>query len=228
MSALPQALRRRAAGIFSALGRAYPDAGCALRRASALDLLVATILSAQCTDERVNKVTKGLFRKYRKAEDYAGADLRVLEMEVHSTGFFRSKARHIRDSARMLIERHEGRVPGTMEELLELPGVARKTANVVLSAWFGKAEGVVVDTHVLRLSRRMGLSRTAAPEKVERGLMGLFERRHWGLLSHRLIRHGRQVCRALKPDCARCPVRSLCARVGLEPTSRSRAARPRR
>ncbi|HAH07430.1 MAG TPA: endonuclease III [Elusimicrobia bacterium] len=207
----------RASKVLKLLAGAYPEAGCELRRASALDLLIATILSAQCTDKRVNEVTKTLFKKYRRAEDYARASLRTLEREVHSTGFFRSKARHIREAARMLVERHGGKVPDTMEALLELPGVARKTANVVLGTWFGKAEGVVVDTHVLRLSRRLGWTKENDPVKVERGLMALFPRAEWTLLSHRLIQHGRRVCRALKPDCPACPVRALCPRLGVRP-----------
>lgn len=200
----------RPAKALRILAKAYPEAGCELRRTSALDLLVATILSAQCTDERVNQVTRTLFRKYRKAEDYARADLRVLEKEIYSTGFYRSKARHIREAARRLVERHGGKVPDSMEALLELPGVARKTANVVLGTWYGKAEGVVVDTHVLRLSRRLGWTREKDPVKVERDLMALFPREEWTLLSHRLIHHGRRVCKALKPDCAACPVKRLC------------------
>jgi endonuclease-3 len=192
------------------LARTYPEAGCALERTSALDLLVATILSAQCTDERVNRVTKDLFKRYRRAEDYARAPQAVLEREVRSTGFFRNKARNIREACRLLVERHGGRVPGTMEELLELPGVARKTANVVLGTWFGKAEGVVVDTHVFRLSRRLGWSRAKDPAGVERDLVALFPKDEWILLSHRLIHHGRALCRALRPDCARCPLAKLC------------------
>ena len=207
----------RAPKVLKLLAKAYPEAGCELRRTSALDLLVATILSAQCTDKRVNEVTKTLFKKYRKAEDYAQAGLRTLEREVHSTGFFRSKARHIREAARLLVERHGGEGPDTMEALLELPGVARKTANVVLGTWFGKAEGVVVDTHVLRLSARLGWTKEKDPVKVERGLMALFPRAEWTLLSHRLIQHGRRVCRALKPDCPACPVRALCPRLGVRP-----------
>jgi endonuclease-3 len=210
-----QDLQDRAIRALKALAKAYPEAGCELRRKSALDLLVATILSAQCTDKRVNEVTKTLFKKYRKAEDYARADLRTLEREVHSTGFFRHKARNIRETARMLLERHGGKVPDTMEALLELPGVARKTANVVLGTWFGKAEGVVVDTHVLRLSGRLGWTREEDPVKVERDLMALFQRGEWNLLSHRLIHHGRRVCKALKPDCPACPVLALCPRLGV-------------
>ena len=171
---------------------------------------MATILSAQCTDERVNRVTRPLFRKYRKAEDYARADLRALEQEIRSTGFFRMKARHIRETCRRLLKDHGGRVPGDMESLLALPGVARKTANVVLGTWFGRAEGVVVDTHVFRLSRRLGLSRGRTPEAVERDLAALFPSREWVLLSHRLIAHGRALCRARRPLCVKCPLRSRC------------------
>jgi endonuclease-3 len=154
---------RRVSGILRRLARAYPDARCALRHSNALELLVATILSAQCTDVRVNQVTESLFRKYRTAKDYADADSAELEQAVRSTGFFRNKAKNIRGAARLLVERFGGRVPDTMEELLELPGVARKTANVVLGTWFGKATGVVVDTHVHRIARRLRLTRHDDP-----------------------------------------------------------------
>ena len=208
------ARRGRGARIVSALAKAYPRADCALGYSSALQLLVATILSAQCTDERVNKVTGPLFRRYRSAADFAGASLGELETLIHSTGFFRSKARHIREACRLLVERHGGEVPGTMDDLLELPGVARKTANVVLGTWFGKAEGVVVDTHVLRLSGRLGLSRRKDPVKIEKDLMAILPREGWTSFSHRMIWHGRRVCKARRPLCEECPLSRLCPSAG--------------
>ena len=196
--------------ILRALDRAYPGAECALLHDSPLELLVATILSAQCTDERVNIVTRDLFRKYRKPEDYAGAAPEVLESEIRSTGFFRNKTKNIQGACRRIVERFGGKVPATMDELLELPGVARKTANVVLGVAFGRAEGIVVDTHVLRLSRRLELTRESDPEKVERDLMELIPRKKWIDFSHQLIHHGRRVCQARRPLCPDCPVESIC------------------
>ncbi|HLF95234.1 MAG TPA: endonuclease III [Planctomycetota bacterium] len=204
----------RAARIVRLLGRTYPEAECALVHSSALQLLVATILSAQCTDVRVNLVTKGLFRKYRTAEDYADADPRVLEQEIRSTGFYRNKTKSIRGAGKLLVERFGGEVPSTMEELLELPGVARKTANVVLGTWFRKAEGVVVDTHVHRLTRRLGLTRRDDPKKIEQDLMKLIPKGEWIDFSHRLIWHGRRVCGARKPQCDQCTLASCCPSAG--------------
>jgi endonuclease-3 len=204
----PRAARARR--ILAALRRAYPDARCELRHENPLQLLVSTILSAQCTDERVNQVTPALFARYRSAADYAAAAPRELERIIHSTGFFRNKARSIIGAARVLMERFDGRVPATMEELLELPGVARKTANVVLGTAFGKAEGVVVDTHVLRLAGRLGLSRRKDPVRVERDLMKLLAPASWIEFSHLLIRHGRRICGARKPRCPECPLRRRC------------------
>lgn len=208
------ARRGRAARIVSALAKTYPRAGCALGYSSALQLLVATILSAQCTDERVNKVTGPLFRRYRSAADFADASPGDIEPLIHSTGFFRSKARHIREACRILVERHGGEVPDAMDALLELPGVARKTANVVLGTWFGKAEGVVVDTHVLRLSNRLGLSRGKDPVQVEEDLMALLPRAEWTPFSHRMIMHGRRTCKARRPLCGECPLSRLCPSSG--------------
>lgn len=196
--------------ILPLLRRAYPDAHCALVHSSALELLVATILSAQCTDERVNTVTAGLFRKYRKASDYATTTPAALERAIRSTGFFRSKARSIRGAAKLLVSKHGGRVPDTMEALLELPGVARKTANVVLGTWFGKAEGIVVDTHVHRISRRLGLTVEEDPRKIEQDLMKLVPRKEWINFSHRLIWHGRKICSARKPNCNECILAKSC------------------
>ena len=196
--------------IIARLERAYPDATCALHHTSALELVVATILSAQCTDARVNMVTPALFAKYRTAADYAAADPRVLEREIQSTGFFRNKTKSIIGMAQALVERHGGEVPDTMEALTNLPGVGRKTANVILGTWFKKNEGVVVDTHVQRLSRLMKLTRHDDPVKIERDLMDLLPRDKWTWWSHTLIQHGRQVCIARRPRCEECVVNRLC------------------
>lgn len=204
----------RVARVVEILARTYPEARCALRHRNALELLVATILSAQCTDARVNEVTRELFRKYRTARDYARTDLAELERIIRPTGFYRTKARAIRDAARILLEKHGGRVPDTMEELLELPGVARKTANVVLGTWFGKATGVVVDTHVRRVARRLGLTRHEDPRKIEEDLMKILPQNEWIDFSHRLIWHGRRLCTARKPRCGECPLASCCPSAG--------------
>jgi len=207
----PQAERRaRARKIIARLERAYPDATCALHHTSALELVVATILSAQCTDARVNMVTPALFAKYRTAANYAAADPQVLEREIQSTGFFRNKTKSIMGMAQGLVERHGGEVPDTMEALTELPGVGRKTANVILGTWFKKNEGVVVDTHVHRLTRLMKLTRHDDPVKIERDLMELLPRDKWTWWSHTLIQHGRQVCIARRPKCEACVVNRLC------------------
>ena len=204
------AARRHAAMVNRRLARTYPDARCSLDHSNPLELLVATILSAQCTDERVNIVTRDLFRRYPTAEHYARAPLAELETCVRSTGFFRNKARAIRGAAALLAENHGGRVPSTMEELLTLPGVARKTANVVLGTAFGQASGVVVDTHVQRVSRRLGLTREEDPAKIERDLMALLPAREWVAFSHRVIQLGRRVCAARKPRCPQCPLADIC------------------
>ncbi len=206
--------RARALRIVEGLAAAYPDATCALTHSSALELLVATILSAQCTDARVNIVTPDLFRKYRTAADYAKADPRTLEEEIHSTGFFRNKTKSIIGAGRVLVDRFDGRVPGTMDELLELPGVARKTANVVLGTWFKMAAGVVVDTHVHRIAGRLKLSRQPDPAKVERDLMSLLPPGAWIDFSHRIIHHGRKVCSARAPACDGCPIYRWCPSAG--------------
>ena len=202
--------KARARKIVARLERAYPDATCALHHSSALELVVATILSAQCTDARVNMVTPVLFAKYRTSGDYAAADPRVLEREIQSTGFFRNKTKSIIGMAQALVERHGGEVPDTMDALTELPGVGRKTANVILGTWFKKNEGVVVDTHVHRLSRLMKLTRHDDPVKIERDLMDLLPREKWTWWSHTLIQHGRQVCIARRPKCEECVVNRLC------------------
>lgn len=200
----------RALRIYDRLLAAYPDAKCALDFSTPLQLLVATILSAQSTDKTVNTVTPALFRKYRTARQFADADLPELEQMVHSTGFFRNKAKSIQGACRMIAENHADKVPQDMDELLKLPGVARKTANVVLGVAFGKAEGVVVDTHVQRLALRLSLTGESRPEKIEADLMKLFPRDKWIHLSHLLIHHGRALCQARKPRCMECPVEDLC------------------
>jgi len=202
--------RRRAQAINRRLAKAYPDARCTLDHRSPLELLVATILSAQCTDERVNIVTPELFRKYPTAEHYASAPIADLEESVRSTGFFRNKAKSIRAAATLLVDQHGGQVPETMEELLALPGVARKTANVVLGNAFGQASGVVVDTHVHRVTRRLGLTPEQDPPKIERDMMALLPSREWVQFSHRVIQHGRRICIARKPRCPECVLADLC------------------
>jgi len=196
--------------IIARLERAYPDATTALAHTTALELLVATILSAQSTDVRVNMVTPSLFAKYRQASDYAAADPAVLEQEIHSTGFFRNKTKSLIGMAQALLERHGGNVPDTLEELVLLPGVGRKTANVVLGSWFKKNVGVVVDTHVTRLSRRLGLTKQETPEKIEQDLMKLVPNDRWTDFSHFLILHGRAICDAQRPKCEGCAINELC------------------
>ncbi len=210
----PDPRRRRAGRIVRALAKLYPDAHCALDHQTPLQLLVATILSAQCTDARVNLVTPALFARYPDAAAFAGADPAELEALIQSTGFFRNKARNIMACCRRLVEEHGGEVPSTMEELVPLPGVGRKTANVILGNAFD-TPGITVDTHVGRLSRRLGLTEHTDPVKVERDLMALLPPKEWTLFSHRLIFHGRQVCHARKPDCAGCTLARLCPRIGV-------------
>ena len=204
--------------IIAGLRQTYPDAHCELNFSTPLELLVATILSAQCTDKRVNLVTAALFKKYRSAADYAEADLRVLEQDIKSTGFYRNKAKNIQTCGRKLVALHGGTVPRTMAELTHLDGVGRKTANVVLGNAFNLNEGVVVDTHVARLSARLGLTTETTPEKIELALQPLVPRQDWTLFSHWLIWHGRRRCSARKPDCAHCEIRQLCPAVGLVKT----------
>ena len=206
----------RAAKIVAGLKKAYPDAHCELNHSNPLELLVATILSAQCTDKRVNLVTPALFRKYPSAAAFAAAPLPDLEQAIKSTGFFRNKAKAIKTCCQAIAERYRGQVPRTMEELLTLGGVGRKTANVVLGNAFGMNTGIVVDTHVARLSYRLGLTREKAPEKIELKLMDLVPQAEWTLLSHLLIWHGRRRCYARNPDCPNCEVRALCPRVGVK------------
>jgi endonuclease-3 len=205
--------KERIQAILRGLDKAYPDAQCALRHNNPLELLIATILSAQCTDQRVNKVTEDLFRKYRTPEDYVCVPLEILENDVRSTGFYRNKARNIRGACTMIAERFGGAVPDTMEEILLLPGVARKTANVVLGVAYGKAEGIVVDTHVFRVSRRLDLTASETPESIEQDLMKILSRNRWIRFSHQMIIHGRTTCKARKPLCRVCPVEKACESV---------------
>ena len=214
MKSSKSSARDRIGRIVKLLAAHYGDATCALVHSNALQLLVATILSAQCTDVRVNLVTKELFKRYKSAKDFAESDPKELEAAVRSTGFFRNKAKSIRGAAKMLVETFGGEVPSTMEELLQLPGVARKTANVVLGTWFKKASGVVVDTHVHRISRRLQLTREDDPKKIERDLMGLLPEAEWINFSHRLIWHGRKLCTARKPKCGECPLAEDCPSAG--------------
>jgi endonuclease-3 len=207
---------QRTGKITAALRRTYPGAHCELNHSSPMELLVATILSAQCTDKRVNLVTAELFKKYRTAKDFAEAPLTDLEEAVKSTGFFRNKAKNIQACCRKLVGCHGGEVPRTMEELVALDGVGRKTANVVLGNAFGINVGVVVDTHVTRLSNRLGLTQQTDAEKIELDLMRLVPQNDWALLSHWLIWHGRRRCDARKPDCPNCEIQDLCPRVGVQ------------
>jgi endonuclease III len=202
--------QERTKEIIRLLKRAHPDAHCALNHSNAFELLMATILSAQCTDERVNIVTADLFRKYRKPEDYLKVPDTELQQDIRTTGFFRNKTKSIQGACKMLVEEFGGRVPRTMEELTKLPGAARKTANVVLGVAFGIAEGIVVDTHVARLSQRLGLTRNKDAGKIEQDLMELVPRKDWIIFSHLLIFHGRRVCKARRPLCEQCVVEKLC------------------
>jgi len=205
---------RRVAAIVRKLRRLYPNADCELEHSSPLELLIATILSAQCTDARVNLVTRELFQRYRSAADYAAADPIEMEEAVRSTGFYRNKARALRRVGQALADRHGGDVPATMAELTALPGVARKTANVVLGTAFARNDGFVVDTHVLRLAGRLGLTSEHAPEPVERDLMAALPRRSWTFLGHAIIWHGRRVCSARKPRCDDCGLARWCPSAG--------------
>jgi len=203
-------LDKRASEICRLLAAAYPDAHCELTYRTPLELLIATILSAQCTDKLVNQVTPELFRKYPTAKDYACADITALENDLRKIGLFRNKAKNIRSACALLVEKHHGEVPRTMAELVELAGVGRKTANVVLGNAFGINDGVVVDTHVARLCKRLGFTRHTAPDKIETALQKLIPRRQWTRFSHWLIWHGRRRCFARKPDCAGCEIGALC------------------
>ena len=210
------ATKLHAAKILRRLKADYPEAPCALNHRSPFQLLIATILSAQCTDVRVNLVTKDLFRKYKNPADFAAAPLKEIEKGVQSTGFFRNKAKNIKACSTAILEEHGGKVPQDLESLVSLAGVGRKTANVVLGTAFGLATGVVVDTHVGRLSRRLGLTLAKDAVKVERELMPLLPKREWIQFSHRMIHHGRAICSARKPSCEECSMRRFCPRIGVE------------
>jgi endonuclease-3 len=200
----------RALQIIELLEKEHPDAKISLNFSNPLELLVATILSAQCTDERVNIVTKNLFKKYTKAEDYAEADLKELEQDIRSTGFYHNKAKNIKKAASLLVEKFNSKVPGTMKELLELSGVARKTANIVIFNAYGVIAGVAVDTHVRRLSQRLGLSENEDPNKIEKDLMNIVPKECWMRITDLLIFHGRRVCPAKKPKCGTCVLNKIC------------------
>jgi endonuclease-3 len=221
------ARKARAGKILARLAKSYPDARTELHFSTPLELLIATILSAQCTDERVNAVTAGLFPRYRRAADWAAVPLPTLEREIHSTGFFRAKARSINGMARALVERHGGEVPRTLEELVALPGVGRKTANVVLGNAFG-IPALAVDTHVLRVSQRLGLARGDDAEKVHDQLCAVLPRPRWTQASHMLILHGRRVCFARKPACPSCPILALCPWTGKTKATPARGDAPKR
>ena len=203
-------LKQRVRTIIRLLKRAYPDAKCSLNHSNAFELLIATILSAQCTDARVNIVTQDLFRKYRKPEDYLKVPEKELQRDIRTTGFFRNKTKSIQGTSKALMENYGSNVPQTMDELLELPGVARKTANVVLGNAFGIAAGVVVDTHVTRLSHRLSLSQAKTAEKIEEDLIQVVPKKDWVIFPHLLIAHGRAICKARNPLCAECAIEKLC------------------
>jgi len=202
--------KARVLEIISLLEGVHPDAKIALHFSNPLELLVATMLSAQCTDERVNEVTKSLFKKYRRAEDYARADLKKLEEDIRPTGFYHNKARNIKAACQILVERFNSEVPRTMEEMLTLPGVARKTASIVLSTAYGIIEGIAVDTHVRRLAKRLGLTGQEDPNKIERNLMEIVPRSYWSRFTDLLIFHGRRFCVARKPRCGACVLNKIC------------------
>ena len=196
--------------ILSLLKKEYPKAKIALNFSTPLEILTATVLSAQCTDKRVNIVTKPLFKKYRKVQDYAKANLKTFEQEIRSTGFYRNKAKNIISAAQKIIKDFGGKLPDSMDKLLQLPGVARKTANIVLLNGFGKVDGIAVDTHVRRLSQRLGLTKNQDPQKIEQDLMKLLDKKEWGKFSYLLIDHGRKICDAKKPKCLECILQKLC------------------
>lgn len=221
---LGSALRQRVRAILRALKREYPDAECALHYRTPEQLLVATILSAQCTDERVNQVTAELFRLYPTPAELARVSLPELERLIQSTGFFRNKAKNIKACCTQLVEQYDGKVPRELEQLVQLPGVGRKTANVVLGTAYGLPTGVVVDTHVARVTRRLGLTKATDPVKIEQDLMELVPRREWIMFSHRLIHHGRRICQARKPKCDECCLGRYCPRIGVATSSPRRAS----
>ncbi|MBN1916170.1 endonuclease III [Candidatus Dojkabacteria bacterium] len=196
--------------ILRILKKTHPHAGIALNYSNNWELLVSVILSAQCTDKRVNIVTEKLFKKYKEIGDYANADISEFELDIRSTGFYRNKAKNILSAAKLLLAEFKGEIPKTMEEMLTIPGVARKTANVVLGNAYGVIEGIAVDTHVIRLSQRLGLSKNKTPEKIEKDLMNLYDKKEWFRLTYLLIQHGRAICDAKRPMCDRCPLNKIC------------------
>jgi endonuclease III len=205
----------RLQNILRLLHEEYPDATCALEYSQAHELLFATIMSAQTTDVNVNRVTATLFKKYKTVHDFADAELEVFQDEIRSTGFFRNKAKNVIGAANMIVQEYQGKVPPRMEDLLKMPGVARKTANVVLGTYFGLAEGVVVDTHVKRLAFRLGLTKQTDPVKVESDLMKAIPKEEWIFAAHALVLHGRAICDAKKPQCEACPLLPLCPQIGI-------------
>jgi endonuclease III len=205
----------RLQNILRLLHEEYPDATCALEYSQAHELLFATIMSAQTTDVNVNRVTATLFKKYKTVHDFADAELEVFQEEIRSTGFFRNKAKNVIGAANMIVQEYQGKVPPRMEDLLKMPGVARKTANVVLGTYFGLAEGVVVDTHVKRLAFRLGLTKQTDPVKVESDLMKAIPKEEWIFAAHALVLHGRAICDAKKPQCEACPLLPLCPQIGI-------------
>ncbi len=207
-------LMKHAGKIVALLKKEYPDAACSLNFRTPHQLLVATILSAQCTDERVNIVTRSLFKKYKRPLDYVTAPIAELEAAIRSTGFFRNKAKSLKESAKVIVDKHKGKVPESIVELVKLPGVGRKTATVIMGTAFGKAEGITVDTHVIRLSQRLGLTAEKNPEKIEKDLMALIPKDDWIMFSHLLIDHGRSVCGARSPECTKCRLSRICPSSG--------------
>ncbi|MFC1647475.1 endonuclease III [Patescibacteria group bacterium] len=195
---------------FNRLSKMYPNAKCALIHKNVWELLVATILSAQCTDKRVNIVTPPLFKELPTIKDFAEVSLDALEQKIRSTGFFRNKAKNIKGAAQTILEKFNGEVPNNMEDLVEIPGIARKSANVILFVWFGKNEGVVVDTHVKRISQRLGLTKEKDPVKIEKDLIKIFDQKDWGMLAYYLVEHGRALCKAPTPKCADCDLNDIC------------------
>lgn len=200
----------RAQEIYKRLDKMYPNAKCALYFTNAFELMVATILSAQCTDKRVNMISPGLFKKYPSPKAFAEANLQELEQEIYSTGFYRNKAKNIVAASQKIVIEFKGKMPDNMNDLLTLPGIARKSANVVLYVWYGKNEGVVVDTHVKRISNRLALTKNKTPEKIEQDLMKLYNRRKWGPFAYYLVVHGRTLCTARNPKCIKCPLQPIC------------------
>ena len=208
--------KQRALQIYNLLNKTYPNAKVALHFSNPLEMLIATILSAQCTDKRVNIVTPTLFKRYKTAKDYANANIKELEQMIRSTGFFRAKAKSIQGAAKMIVEKFNGKVPNKMEELIQLPGVARKTANIVLGNAYGIVEGIAVDTHMRRVNFRLGLTKNTDPEKIEKDLIQILPKDKWFKFTYLIIEHGRAVCKAPVPSCSKCVLFKLCPRNGVE------------